>query len=37
MMETTISHGVDILMQIGQEVFLTGKALQDVVSVWDQL
>jgi hypothetical protein len=24
------------LMQIGQEVFLTGKALQDVVSVWDQ-
>jgi hypothetical protein len=23
-------------MQIGQEVFLTGKALQDDVSVWDE-
>ena len=33
MMEIMISHWVGTLIQIGQEVFLTEKALQDVVSV----
>jgi hypothetical protein len=32
-----ICFAVNTFLQIGQEVFLTGKTLQDVISVWDQL